>query len=72
MVATKVKTHLTLFPTTHWALCLITPTTAVSHSKLFHIAETGQVIKFRKTSMFAFNEMMQGAEMGWGPCDVDL
>ena len=39
------------------------------------LAETGQVIKFRKTSMFAFNEMvryMHGAEMGWGPCDIDL
>ena len=39
------------------------------------LAETGQVIKFRKTSMFAFNEMvryMHGAETGWGPCDIDL
>ena len=39
------------------------------------LAETGQVIKFRKTSMFAINELvryMHGAEMGWGHCDIDL
>ena len=39
------------------------------------LAETGQVIKFRKTSMFGFNEMVRythSAHMGWGPCDIDL
>ena len=39
------------------------------------LAETGQVIKFRKISMYTINELvryMHGAEMGWGPCDIDL
>ena len=39
------------------------------------LVETGQVIKFRKISMYAINELvryMHGAEMGWGACDIDL
>ena len=39
------------------------------------LAETCQVIKFRKISMYAINELvryMHGAEMGWGPCEIDL
>ena len=39
------------------------------------LAETGQVIKFRKISMYAINELvryMHGAEIGWGPCEINF